>query len=83
MAKNEYMEKWARIEEQLLINSNISKKVLNDLEKAYKKDISDKEQEKIINKVYNQLFTSDMEVIKWLKQCKTLKKKQKDLQRNN
>ena len=64
MAKNEYMEKWARIEEQLLINSNISKKVLNDLEKAYKKDISNKEQEKIINKVYKQLFTSDMEVIK-------------------
>lgn len=83
MAKNEYMTKWARIEEQLLINSNISKKVLNDLEKAYKKDISEKEQEKIINKVYKQLFTSDMEVIKWLKQCKTLKKKQKDLQKTN
>lgn len=56
------MKKWARIEEYLLINTNISINLLNQLEKAYKNSTTEEEQEEIINKVFKQIFTSNMEV---------------------
>lgn len=59
---NDTTYKMARIEEKILINNNVPTKILNTLEKAYKNDITEQEQENIINNVYNQLFTSDMEV---------------------
>lgn len=56
------MKKWARIEEYLIINTNISINLLNQLEKAYKNSTTEEEQEEIINKVFKQIFTSNMEV---------------------
>lgn len=60
----DYMQKWAILEETLLTSTKTNTKVLNILEKAYKTNrvMQDKEIEDIINKAYNELITSDMEV---------------------
>lgn len=60
----DYMQKWAILEETLLTSKKTNTKVLNILEKAYKTNrvMQDKEIEDIINKAYNELITSDMEV---------------------
>ena len=60
----DYMQKWAILEETLLTSKKTNTKVLNILEKAYKTNrvMQDKEREDIINKAYNELITSDMEV---------------------
>ena len=57
-----YYKKWDLIEQKLTISKRISKKILDELEKAYKDNITINEQEKIINSVYRKLFKSDMEV---------------------
>jgi predicted lipase len=57
-----YYKKWDKIEQKLTISKRISKKLLDELEKAYKQGITIDEQEKIINSVYRKLFKSDMEV---------------------
>ena len=73
--QKEYYKKWDKIEQALYVRKHIPIKIFKELEKADKKGITEREQETIINNVYNQLFTSDMEVIKWdLQICKSLKR---------
>ena len=60
--QRELYKRWDKIEQLLLTHKKLSKKVLKHLEKAYKDDVTDHEQETIINNVYNQLFTGNTEV---------------------
>ena len=61
---NDITYKMQVLEETLLISKKDNTKILNILEKAYKTNrvMQDKEIEDIINKAYNELITSDMEV---------------------
>ena len=59
--KTEHYKKWQKIEENLLLREYIPINIFKQLEQAYKNGVSEQEQEEIINNIYNQLFTSDME----------------------
>ena len=61
---NDITYKMARIEETLLTSKKSNAKVLNILEKAYKTTdiMSNDEMQDLINRAYNELITSNMEV---------------------
>jgi len=60
--QRELYKRWDKLEQILLTNKRLSKKVLKDLEKAYQDDVTEQEQETIINNVYNQFYNGNTEV---------------------